>query len=300
MDPTARGHLALLGFACCVAGSFSLGSLVANEMAPAALNAVRFVIALTVIGAAATATSGLRRRYFQSPWRYLAVGMLMAGYFLLMFEALKTASPVSTSAIFTLAPLMSAVFGWFLLRQRTTLWMAIALAVAASGALWVVFRGSWEAMAEFQLGHGEMLFFVATASHALYTPLVRRFHRGEPMAAYTTGTIAAALLVLLAFGMQDLAKVEWGAVPPLVWLVIVYLAVVASASSFFLLQYASIRLPVAKCMAYTYLIPSVVILWEVVLGHGPPSGKVLIGVALTIVALLMLLKEEDHGLVGAR
>ncbi len=294
MSQSVRGHLALLGFASCVAGSFSLGSLVANDLAPAALNAVRFAIAFAVVGAAAAATCGLRRWHFRAPWRFLVYGALMAGYFVLMFEALKTASPVSTSAIFTLAPLMSAVFGWVLLRQRTTPWMGFALLVAASGALWVVFRGSFEAMAGFRVGGGEWLFFAATVSHALYTPLVRRFHRGEPMAAYTTGTIGAGLVVLTMYGLPDLANTDWRAVPPLVWLVILYLAVFASASSFFLLQYASIRLPAAKCMAYTYLIPSIVILWEVVLGHGIPPGKVLAGIALTVVALLMLLREEDR------
>lgn len=40
-----RGHLAMLLFSALVAGSFSLGSLAANEIAPAALNAVRFLIA---------------------------------------------------------------------------------------------------------------------------------------------------------------------------------------------------------------------------------------------------------------
>lgn len=298
MSQTVRGHLALLGFASCVAGSFSLGSLVANDLAPAALNAVRFAIALAVIGAAAMATCGLRRWHFRAPWRFFTFGTLLAGYFVLMFEALKTASPVSTSAIFTLAPLMSAAFGWVLLRQRTTAWMGLALWVAAAGALWVVFRGSFEAMAGFRLGEGEMLFFIATASHALYTPLVRRFHRGEPMAAYTTGTIGAGLLVLTIYGLPVLANTDWGSVPPLVWLVILYLAVFASASSFFLLQYASIRLPAAKCMAYTYLIPSIVILWEFALGRGFPPGKVLVGIALTIVALLMLLREEERAVSG--
>ncbi|HCE70317.1 MAG TPA: EamA family transporter, partial [Ruegeria sp.] len=51
--------------------------------------------------------------------------------FVLMFEGLKTAPPVSAAAVFTLTPVLSAVAGWLLLRQVTTPRMALALAVGA-------------------------------------------------------------------------------------------------------------------------------------------------------------------------
>ena len=44
----------------------------------------------------------------------------MAAYFVLMFEALAITDPVSTGAVFTLTPLMSAIFGYLLMRQITT------------------------------------------------------------------------------------------------------------------------------------------------------------------------------------
>ncbi len=108
MSPQARGHLAMLVFSALVAGSFSLGSIIANEIAPAALNAVRFGIAAGVIGLAALATTGLPRRAAQAPWRYLVLGGLFATYFVLMFYGLQTAPPVSAAAVFTLTPVIAA------------------------------------------------------------------------------------------------------------------------------------------------------------------------------------------------
>ena len=69
------------------------------------------------------------------------------------------------------------------------------------------------------------------------------------------------------------------------------LVVFASAVTFVLLQYAALRLPASKVMAYTYLTPSWVILWEIALGKPVPSGLVLLGVAATITALAMLVRE---------
>ncbi len=132
-SPALRGHLAMLLFSGLVAGSFSLGSLVANEIAPAALNALRFAIAAVVIGVAVVATGGFPRTALRAPWRYLALGGLFAGYFVLMFEGLKTAPPVSTAAVFTLTPVLAAGFGWLLLRQITTARMAARWPLARQG-----------------------------------------------------------------------------------------------------------------------------------------------------------------------
>jgi len=287
-----RGHLAMLSFSALVAGSFSFGKTIANEIDPVALTALRFALAGVLIGAAAALGPGLRAHQFRSPWRFLVLGTLFGIYFVLMFEALKTAAPVSTAAIFTLTPLMSAGFGWLFLRQRSTGRMGLALAIGAAGALWVIFRGDLDALVAFDLGRGEAIFFVAALAHAAYTPLVRRFNRGEPALVFTFGMMMAALGLLAVYGAPAIGATDWAALPARVWWVALYLAVFASAATFVLLQYAALRLPSAKVMAYTYLTPTWVIGWEIVLGNGAPRGLVLGGIGLTILALGLLLKDE--------
>jgi len=288
----ARGHLAMLAFSALVAGSFSFGSLIAGEIDPVALNAARFALAGGVIGAAAALGPGLHAHQFRAPWRFLVLGGVFGLYFVLMFEGLKTAPPVSTAAVFTLTPVMSALFGWLLLRQVTTPRMALALAVGAAGALWVIFRADLGALVAFDIGRGEAVYFVGCVAHAAYTPLVRKLNRGEPALVFTFGMMVAALLILTLYGLPAIRATEWTALRPLVWMVLVYLALFASAMTFVLLQYAALRLPSAKVMAYTYLTPSWVIGWEIVLGHGVPRWLVLGGIGLTILALGLLLKEE--------
>ena len=73
---------------------------------------------------------------------------------------------------------------------------------------------------------------------------------------------------------------------------------VQGQEAFVLLQYASLRLPSAKVMAYTYLTPSWVICWQVALGQPVPAALIMAGVALSGVALLMLLKDEAREPAG--
>jgi len=108
----------------------------------------------------------------------------------------------------------------------------------------------------------------------------------------TFGMLVSGLCVLLVFGWSDIRATDWVALPLFVWIVVLYLAIITSAVTFVLLQYATLRLPSAKVMAYTYLVPSWVILWEISLGHGAPPGLVLGGIVLTMLALAMLLRDE--------
>ncbi len=284
-----RGHAAMLAFALLVAGSFSLGGLAAPHMDPAALNAVRFALATGIM--AGLAAGRLRREHLCAPWRYALLGGLLAIYFVLMFVALRIADPVATGAVFTLTPALSALFGWALLGQVPTTRIVLALILAAVGAIWVIFRADLPAVLAFQIGRGEAIFFVGCAAHALYTPLVRRLNRGEPVLVFTTLTLAAAFAVLAAWGARALVATDLAALPGIVWVTILYTAVVATAVTFFLLQFASLRLPSSKVMAYTYLVPSVVMLWEGALGHGWVAAPVLLGTAATLGALVLLVKD---------
>ncbi len=283
----------MLAFSALVAGSFALGVLAANEITPGALNAVRFWLAVAVVGAIVFGTGTFRRETLQAPWRYPLLALPFVIYFVLMFEGLKTAPAVSAAAVFTLTPVLSAGFGWLLLRQRTTARMALALGVGAIGALWVIFRADVGAMLAFEVGRGEAIYFWGCVAHAIYTPLVARLNRGESAGEFSLLTLLAGAVMLTFWAWPDLRATDWGNLPRIVWITILYTAIFASAATFTLLQFSALRLPASKVMAYTYLTPSWVLVWTLALGQPAPTPLILIGVALTIVALGLLLKDES-------
>jgi drug/metabolite transporter (DMT)-like permease len=215
-----------------------------------------------------------------------------------MFVGLKTAPPVSAAAVFTLTPVIAAFAGWILLRQVTTPRMALALSIGALGALWVIFRADVAALRAFEVGRGEMIYLVGCACHAIYTPLVRKLNRGEAPVVFTFGTLVAGGVLLTLYGWSDISATQWSVLPSIVWITLLYISIFASATTFVLLQYATLQLPSAKVMAYTYLTPSWVIGWEYALGNGLPGPLVFGGVAMTGVALLMLLRNDENAQIS--
>jgi drug/metabolite transporter (DMT)-like permease len=287
-------HGAGLLFAALIAGSFSIGDLAAPHLSPAALNAIRFMIAVAILVAVNRALFGEIPKLPPAPWRFAILGALMALYFVTMFMALQIAQPVSTGAVFTLIPLMSAGFGWLFLRQATGGLVMLSLLMAGAGAVWVIFRGDLEAILGFQIGLGESIFFFGCMAHAAVAPLNRLFNRGEHGAYFTLCSVTATMLWLVLAGSVDLFTTDWLALPAIVWIAIAYLAVFTTAGTFFLVQYASMRLPASKVLSYGYLTPSFVILIEGVIGHGWVALSVMAGALVTAAALAIVAFAPDR------
>ncbi|PVH28178.1 DMT family transporter [Pararhodobacter oceanensis] len=295
-----RGHAAMLAFSAAVSGSFSLGAMVANDITPAALTTARFLLSAIILallvalvpGSGRLGRRGFTPADFGAPWRYAVLGMLYAGYFVLMFEGLKTANPVAAGAVFTLTPLIAAGFGWLLLRQGLTRSMAAALTVGALGAVWVIFRGDLQALLGFELGLGLGIYFLGVVLHALYAPLLKGFNRGESAMVTIALVSLAGIFVAGAYGWRDLLATDWRALPPLVYVTLAYLVLLATVFSASAMQYAAQRLPASKVMAYTYLTPVWIIIWELSLGNAVPGVIVLPGILLIVGALLILLRED--------
>ncbi len=285
------GHAAMFLFSALIAGSYSLGAKAAAVMDPVVLTTMRFVIAGSLLTGLALSLHRFDRAWLKAPWRYAAMGMSMALYFVLMFVALKTTSPVNTSAVFTLAPVFASIFGYVLLRQVISRWTAAALAIGAAGALWVIFDGSLLALLSLDMGYGEAIFILGTISHALYAALIPFLNRGEPTVVFTAGMLIAGSAILIVIAGPSFPEANVFALSAEIWGIILYLAIATTALTFFLVQFAAQRLPASKVMAYTYIVPSWVAIWEIVQGNPAPAAIVFWGVGLTVVALLMLLKQ---------
>ena len=74
---------------------------------------------------------------------------------------------------------------------------------------------------------------------------------------------------------------------------VLYLAVGPTAICFFLIQYASLQLPASKVIAYGYLTPAFVILFEALAGHGWPSLSIVAGAMVTVLGLIVLAAVRD-------
>lgn len=283
-------HAAMVLFALLVSTSFTVGAAISGPLDPLPLTFLRFLVAALVFAAVVAAAGQWRWPSWREGGTALVLGLSVTAYFVTMFEALRLTSALNTGALFALVPLISAVLSRLMLAQPLGPRLALGLLIAAAGVLWVVLGGSLEHMLGFRLGRGEWIFLAGCAAYAAYSPLIRLLDRGTPSLLMSFWTILAGVVLLAAYAGPMLVATDWRGVPLHVMAGIAYLALLTTAVSSFLIQHASTRLPQAKVMAYTYLIPAFILVTDGVLSGRWPPPSVQAGVLVIAAAMLVLLR----------
>lgn len=291
---TLSGHFAMLTFSLLVSVSFSLGSIVANQIDPLVITALRFLIAAGFVFVLFGINSKSSWKDLKKPYRFLVLGAMISIYFVTMFEGLKTADPISMSVVFTFTPLMAGLFDFFISQRRLSVWVWLSVVFGGIGALWIIFDGDLNKLTSFQIGYGEGLFFIGCAGHALYAASIPKFNRGESPLSQTFGTLLGAALILSVLGGSRIVSTDWHALNFTVWITLFYLAIFATSATFFLIQFAAVRLSSLKVMAYTYAVPFWVTILEFFSGRAVISPELLIGGAAIFLSLLFLLINKDY------
>tara|TARA_A100001037_G_C15112971_1_gene619950 strand:+ start:834 stop:1730 length:897 start_codon:yes stop_codon:yes gene_type:complete len=289
----ASGHIAMLLFSLLVSGSFVLGSIIANLISPDLVTFLRFLIAFIAIAILILYQSKFCFLKYLSIGRSLILGALISIYFITMFEGLKTASSTSMAVVFTLTPLLAGFFDLIFSNRVMSKKVWITVVVAAIGALWIIFDGNIQNFINFKVGYGEKLFFIGCICHALYAALIPKFNNGEPAIIQTFGTLISGIIILGLFSNKEIIYYSWIDFPVIVLLTILYLAIFATAASFFLIQYSAVRLSSIKVMAYTYAVPIWVVLLQIIFLQQLPNTITFVGAFVILVSLLILLFNDE-------
>ncbi len=292
-------HCAMLVSAFLVSTSFTVGKAITPTLDPVVLTLLRFLLATLLFSPYVLHSYGLSRPQWRAIGRYSLISGALVGFFWLMFLSLRHTQPMNTGVIFTTVPGISGIFSWFLVRERLGLQRLLALGLAMVGALWVIFEGNLERIRTLQLNHGDLIFFAGCLLMALYMPLVKRFHRGEPMAVMTLWIMITGTFWLLLFSLPRFSTIHWSAIPLMTWLGIGYLALFTTIITFFLTQWATLHLGPTRVMAYSYLYPPLLVVLEWCLHRRLPPSSTLIGILIILPAMLIV-QQDTSGPQKAR
>jgi drug/metabolite transporter (DMT)-like permease len=274
-----------------VAGSFSVGHRITIYMDSDLLIFIRFFLATVLFGIYTGFKYRLTLPSLKDFIRYSTISTTLVAYFIGMFEALKYTTPLNTGIIYTLVPLFSAVFGFFILKEKTGFRKIIILLFAMAGALWVICDGNLNKLAGLKFGKGDFIFFFACISMGFFSPLSKKFKGNDKTPVLTFWTLATGTLILFFISNRKIFDYDWGKFPVELGAGLFYLVVFTTMLTFFIVQYSSARMDVGKVMSYIYLIPVFVVVIEFFSGKGLPPLIVLPGVITAGVCTFLFQKN---------
>ncbi len=290
-----RIHLLMLLCAVLVSGSFPVVAAISMDLDSSVLTLIRFALASVLFAPLIWFRYGLAI----SPgalFRYSIISASLVIFFWSMFYALRFTTALNTSAIFTLVPGFAGIYAMVLNRERLGATRLFALFLGVVGALWIIFRGDVVLFAAFDWNRGDLVFGIGCLFLGLYTPLVRRFHRGEPMLQMAFWIMVTGTFWLFLLAGPSLASVSWALVPFRVWLGIAYLAIFSTVITFFLTQYAIIFLGPTRVAAYSYLYPGLVLLLDLLFGGIWPGLQILPGIAIVLAVMVVIQRSVAKSL----
>lgn len=211
--PANLAALALGGAALLWSGNFLAGRLAADVLPPATFSAARWLLALALLLPFTGREILARRGEVMRRWPFwLACGVLnIAVFTVLIYAGLAHTSLVNGSIIGAAAPILVGLFGWLLLRERTSARSRLALAVSTAGVGLIVLRGNLGTLARLDLNGGDVLLFCGIAAFALYAVLLKRFPSGLSPAAALTVSIPFGLVALAPVALWEIATLGTGA-----------------------------------------------------------------------------------------
>ena len=287
-------HALMLLASFLVSTSFVVGKAITHGLDPATLTLIRFITAALLFAPYIVLKHGISIPSLRSLGRYSLISATIVFFFLCMFQSLRYTSALNTSALYTLVPGLAGIFGALLINERLGQNRLLALACGMTGALWVIFRGDLQRFLALDFNRGDLIFLAGCLSMGLYTPLIKLLHRDEPMTLMTFWILVTGVGWLLLSSGMNLHGTQWAQVEIHIWAGIIYLAVFTTIITFFLTQFATLRLGPTRVMAYSYFYPALVLFIDWIMGRGLPPLKTLPGILIVLIATFVLQRGAER------
>lgn len=283
-------HCLMLVYALLVSMSFHVGHIITNDMDPTVLTFVRFLSGALLFAPFVMKKYDLCLPSVSDLMRYTAISLGLVGYFLAMFHALRFTSPTNASVIYTLVPLITAIFGAVLIKEYPSSGMIMVLLFTMAGSVWVIVGGDHKKLISMSLNKGDMIFLAGCFGMGLYPVLSKLLTKGKPTPIVTLWTLVTGAVVLGLAANIKIFRMDWINAPLRLYIGIGFLTIFTTIITFFIVQYASRRMPVRKVMGYNYIIPVFVLIENIALGQGFPDFSVVVGVVIVTVGTFYFMK----------
>lgn len=293
MTENIKAHILVFIATILIAFSFIISGKVSGLINPISLTLFRFVFAFVILLPIILAIKKYRVKIKKSFFKGLKISLFYSLYFILLFKALEFTTALNTATLFTLVPLVTAIFASFIFSDKLNISKLIVYIIGMIGTLIVIFDGSLEAIINLTFNNGDIIFLFAVFAMATYSISAKYFYeKDDEVLVITLMTLFGGIIWMsLALIIFDI-PLEWTKVEgPNFWYM-VYLTIGATLFTVFLYQKATIIIGPNKVMAYVYLNPAVVALIMYIFEREEINTGVLFGIFLSTFATIFLLKQN--------
>ena len=293
MTQTLKAHLLVLLATFLVAGSFISSAKLSGVIDSISLTLFRFFVASLFLAPIIFFNKKYREKVFSTMPRAMIISLFYSLYFISFFKALETTTALNAGTIYTLVPLITAVFCVFIFKDKISFYQMILYFIGIIGTCIVVFKGNLELFLSFSLNYGDFIFLFATLFMALYSISLKFLYKKDDVLIVTVFTtlLGGCIWMFMALEIFNI-PLEWEKIEGNLIFYMAYLIIGATLTTVYLYQKASIIIGPKKLMAYIYLNPVAVASLMFIFEGKVVNLGVLLGIIISTFATIVLLKQK--------
>lgn len=185
---------------------------------------------------------------------------------LLFFKGLSLSTPINSSVIVTITPILVLVLSSYLLRERITFLKVSGIFLGLSGALMLVLFSDEIRQDAPNIPLGNLLFIVNAFSFGVYLILVKPLASKYHAITLMKWLFIIALIVNFPLTISEFREVEWKELPsPAIWS-LVFVVLGTTFSTYLLNIYAIKQLSPSTLSTFIYLQPLIAIIFAIIVG----------------------------------
>lgn len=185
---------------------------------------------------------------------------------LLFFKGLSLTTPINSSVIITVSPIMVLILAAILIKERITLLKSVGIVTGLAGALGLIFFSKESIANAPNIPLGNLLVILNAFSYGLYLilvkPLTAKYHSFTLM----KWLFLFAVIINLPITLNEFTQVDWTNLPTPAILQMGFVVVGTTFLTYLLNVFALKELSAATISAFIYLQPLIAILYAVATG----------------------------------
>ncbi|MET1258743.1 DMT family transporter [Flagellimonas sp. DF-77] len=275
---------------------YGINHTIAKGVMPDYVTPFGFIF-LRVVGASilfwAISFLGPKESIDKKDWPRLVLAALlgMVINMLSFFKGLELSTPINSSVLVTISPIIVVVLSAFFLKERITLNKGLGIFLGFVGALALILFGAELRQDAPNIPLGNTLFIVNATAYGAYLivakSLVAKYHPFTLMRWLFT--IAMIINFPITFG--DFMLIEWATMPLWVWGVVLFVIIGTTFCTYLFNIFAMTELKASTIGAFIYIQPVFGILFALLTGKDSLTATKISATVLVLVGVYLASKK---------
>lgn len=213
---------------------------------------------------------------------------------LMFFKGLQLSTPINSSVMITISPILVFILSAIFLSEKITLLRSVGILLGFSGALGLILFGTETRQDAPNISLGNILFIVNAASYAIYLvlvkPLTAKYHSFTLMKWF----FLIGVIINFPITISEFSEVQWTTLPYDVIWKMVFVVIGTTFFTYLLNVFALKTLKASTIGAFIYLQPLLAISFAMAMGADSLNLVKIISALLVFLGVYLVTKKPKQ------